>query len=509
MESSLSASETVLERPARSFDDPAAKQRNVALLCVVAGGFSLGFFLWYLLVVHTPIGGAAAQLLLLGALPGGPTLAVLAWRYYSRYISRKFNAPLARVQAYDALSWSALAFFWVGFIPGLGPSATGRWLGIGIGVFCVLKLLAAARFDVTVRDVLATFLVTRLPLIVIAELASTIIGQRAGTHVAVSQNPLLVVWGRWDATHYLDIATRGYYGTDVAFFPLYPALIAGLGKLAGNHVVGGLVISNVACFVGLLYFYKLVEHQYDRAVAHRATFYISIFPTAIFFSAVYTESLFFALTVASFYFIRERKFIIAGVIGYYAAMTRVEGVLLIAPLVIEAIPAVRANVRRLIPVLVSAALIMGGLATFMWYLWVIHGDPLYFSHVQEHWHRHLAPPWVSVWHSFHLITTSRMPQTIATQVIELSFTALMLVMLGASLGRLRWSYWVYMALSIVIPMCTSSLMSMPRFALVLFPMFVLFAIWGKNAVVNNTVVAFSLSLLGLFTVLFANWYWVA
>jgi hypothetical protein len=52
-------------------------------------------------------------------------------------------------------------------------------------------------------------------------------------------------------------------------------------------------------------------------------------------------------------------------------------------------------------------------------------------------------------------------------------------------------------------------MSMPRFALVLFPMFAILALWGGRPWVNNLIVAFSLPLLGLFTVLFADWYWVA
>ena len=66
-----------------------------------------------------------------------------------------------------------------------------------------------------------------------------------------------------------------------------------------------------------------------------------------------------------------------------------------------------------------------------------------------------------------------------------------------------------MALSILVPMSTSSLMSMPRFALVLFPMFAILAPVGSEPTVNNAIVAFSLPLLGLFTVLFADWYWVA
>jgi len=86
---------------------------------------------------------------------------------------------------------------------------------------------------------------------------------------------------------------------------------------------------------------------------------------------------------------------------------------------------------------------------------------------------------------------------------------MMIVLLIAAFRRLSPTYWSYMALSILVPMSTSSLMSMPRFALVLFPMFVVMGLWGSRPSVNNAIVAFSLPLLGLFTVLFADWYWVA
>jgi hypothetical protein len=85
----------------------------------------------------------------------------------------------------------------------------------------------------------------------------------------------------------------------------------------------------------------------------------------------------------------------------------------------------------------------------------------------------------------------------------------MIAVLAVGFRRLRLSYSIYMALSILVPISTSSLMSMPRFALVLFPMFALFGLWGSRPAVNNAYVAFSLPLLGLFTVLFADWYWVA
>lgn len=299
------------------------------LLVVCAAGATLGFFGFYAFLTRAHASPAATEAVFLAAIPIGIVAALVAWNGYARFFARHTSVPLERALTADAFSWLALLIMWTGFLRPFGASATGTGIAVALGVFAFVKLVVAARFNNAVRDVAVTFVVTRAAIIVIAELAAMVLAQRPGTHAALSSIPILAVWGRWDAVHYVNIAAGGYYGTDMAFFPLYPALIALLGKLIGNHLVAGLVISNAALFVGLLYFYKLVEHQYNRHVAQRAIFYISIFPTAIFFSAVYTESLFMALTVASFYYIREHKWLTAGIVGFFAALTRVEGVLLV------------------------------------------------------------------------------------------------------------------------------------------------------------------------------------
>ena len=489
----------------------------LSALLVAIGGFALGLMLWYEGVTRTRTLHAVTELWFPAALAIGVALAFAGYGLYGRYFAARTDVDVRTALRWDAVSWLPLTIFALALLapPGILPPTRG--IGAAFALFALAKLLVAARFNATVRSVATTFVVTRLPIIVIAELAFVLIGQRAGHHVATSDNPLLAVWGRWDSVHYLRIAHSGYYGTDMAFFPLYPYLIKFLTPLAGNGLVAGLLISNVAFFFGLLYFYKLVEHQYTRAVAHRAVFYVSIFPTAIFFSAVYTEALFFALTVASFYYIREHKWLAAGILGFFASLSRVEGVLLFLPLAIEVfspspLQALRDLVRRperTLKILAGAALIPLGLLTYMALLWVIRGDPLYFSHVQSHWNRHLAPPWVSIQHAFRVIAHAKSAQTISNQAIEVVFTALMLGVLGFGFLRLKLPYTAFMIASIAVPMSTSSLMSMPRFALVLFPMFVILALWGGRSWVNSAIVAFSLPLLGLFTVLFANWYWVA
>jgi hypothetical protein len=500
-----------LRRAPGAFGDALGAAGSSALAAVVAGGLTAGFFLWYTFLESGHLQGAAvSELGLVVSVAFGAVASVGAWITYGRYVARRAGVDPSRSLRYDAYTYLALLAMWSAFA--FQGKGAGRSVAAAIALFLLAKLIVAAIFNQTVRDVTLTFVTTRIPLIIIAELAAVIISERAGTHATVSSNPLLAVWGHWDAVHYLDIATVGYHGTDVAFFPLYPFLIKLVGGVLGNHVIAGLLISNAAFFFSMLYFYKLVEHQSNRVVAHRATFYLAIFPTAVFFSAVYTESLFFCLSVASFYYIREKRWLTAGIVGFFASLSRVEGVLLVIPFAIEFFsigPAALRELRTWLRGIVGVTLIPAGIAVYMAYLWVLTGDPLDFSHVQSHWGRHLAPPWVAFEHTIKLIAAAHAELTIANQMLELGFTVLMLVVLVLGWRTLRPSYLAYMAVSILVPMSTSSLMSMPRFALVLFPMFVMFGIWGKRAAFNNAYVAFSLPLLGLFTVLFADWYWVA
>ena len=488
-----------------------------AVVTVAFAGVTVGFFVWYAYLTrggHAPFVLEATFLL---ALIGGPILAIVAWTMYAEYFARRSNISTVVALRWDVTSWAALALLWIIVVAPGGMNTPGRAMALALGAFAIAKILVAARFNETVRDVLLTFVLTRISIVIIAELAAITIGQRPGVHYAASENPLLAVWGRWDAEHYIGIAKNGYSGTEPAFFPLYPALIASLSQLTHNELLSGLIVSNAASFFALLYLYKLVEHQFNRQVAHRAIFYVSIFPTAIFFSAVYTESLFLFLSVASFYYIRERRWLMAGLFGYFASLTRVEGVLLALPFLIEWLAALAEQkndwwkwpLDTIARPIAGIAAIPLGMATYMAYLWVLRGDPLYFTHVQAHWGRHLAPPWVAFTHSLTIITGHHSSIVIANQLLEVTFTLLMLGVLVVGFRRLRPSYIAYMAVSILVPMSTSSLMSMPRFALVLFPMFALFGVWGAKANVNNAIVAFSLPLLGLFTVLFADWYWVA
>ena len=190
-------------------------------MLVALGGVALGFWFWYAAATKLAGTGLSDPGLIM-ALALGLVAAFGLWYAYGTYFARRAGVEEVRSLRYDAASWAALAIGGIGLVlpgPFENPSLL---FAIGAAAFALVKVLVAARFVRTVREVLTAFVVTRISILVVAELASIVIAQRPGLHVAASANPLLAVWGRWDAVHYLEIAAHGYYGLDMAFFPLYP-----------------------------------------------------------------------------------------------------------------------------------------------------------------------------------------------------------------------------------------------------------------------------------------------
>ena len=488
-------------------------QARAASIFSLAGGLSLGVFGWYLAATRAHLAPVPSEFVFLISVIGFSAAVFAFWHLYGRLISRWSGVDCDALMRADGYSYLPLLLLWLYLlqVPAAFSSASALTV-IVLLLVVAAKASALAWYVRSVRAVVAVFAATRLPLMIIAPLAAIVIGQRQGHHWNSAHGVALNVWGRWDAQHYVQIATQGYHGADIAFFPLYPFLIRIVGNLLGDHLVAGLLISNVAFLAALAYLYALVKLEYgDENIAYHAIFYIAIFPTAIFFSAVYTESLFLAVTVASVYYARHGNFITSGVFGALASATRPEGILILVPLAYEVWQAWRQ--RRgttLVRGVIGLAAVPAGLFAYMLYLFALVGDPLYFQKVQINWNRHLAGPWVAFYRTFKDIAAHPLASSTAVNhYIELGFTLIFLALLVVAFRQLRPSYAWYFLVSLLVPMSTSSLMSMPRFELVVFPAFMLLAVWGQRPVINSAIVSLSLPMLGLFTVLYADWYWLA
>ncbi len=149
---------------------------------------------------------------------------------------------------------------------------------------------------------------------------------------------LLGVWQREDALWYQKIATVGYSTSDMTqeFFPLFPMLMRGLWLATGIHpVAAGIVISELSLLAALFLLHRLLLPGFGSGVADRSLVYISLFPSAFFLHAPFTESLMLMVTVLGFFLVSRGCWVEAAAVGYLAGLTRPQGMLLGLPLAVK------------------------------------------------------------------------------------------------------------------------------------------------------------------------------
>ncbi len=285
----------------------------------------------------------------------------------------------------------------------------------------------------------------------------------------------------WDSVWYLDIAENGYYYkgegklSNIVFFPAYPALIALFGVVIG-YPYAGMVVALGALLAVMILLTKYVEEHRPELDSADVLFAMLTFPTAIFLGSVYTESLFLLLVVATFYFTLKRNFWAASILGSVAALTRVTGMLLIIPVAMEYVIAMRSEKKKLGSDALSLLLMPAMLGLFFLYHWAEFGSPLLFLEVQANWGR-----------GFEIESKHFFTETFAQKAnlwLDLFFVAVAFITTWLVGKRFRWSYAAYMFIGFAIPLATGTVMSIGRYLVVLFPIFFLAAsikiLWQKR-----------------------------
>ncbi|MDP9343877.1 MAG: hypothetical protein M3Q23_17660 [Actinomycetota bacterium] len=412
--------------------------------------------------------------------------------------------------------------------PGTAPAqATGASTGpedrererarIREGVWYCLKVFLALRLGLFL---LALIGVAILPH---AILPVSVPGWKAPGFTPGPHN-LFTAWERQDALWFLRIATQGYRLNDgsAAFFPLYPLAIRAVSFVLFDHpLAASIVVSNAAFLGGLVVLYFLTSSELSEPAARKAVLYLAVFPTSFFFLAPYSESLFLLLSVTSFWAARRGKWPLAGVTGALAALTRNLGLLLLPALALEAWnqwrdrkgASGRDRGRALAWSLLWSGFVGIGTAAYLAYWQWFAGDWLRPITNQGLWQRVASLPWNTLGQAtrdaYQYIGAYPGGYHELDWVIVVPALAVA-VYAGA---RLRPTYGFYAWASILVPLCFSflgrPLMSVPRFLLVLFPIF-----WGlallaeRKRIPHHLIVAASAAGLGLLTVLFVNWYYI-
>lgn len=361
------------------------------------------------------------------------------------------------------------------------------------------------------KKILLLFIIWRLLLFLIAFISPEIFPQ-FGARFPYFEERLIAtglphfIWsfGNFDGVHYLGIAKDAYaYQYTQVFFPLYPILVK-IVSLAtfGNLVLAGLLVSNIAFLAALILFYKMIAKTYSQNIALWSVIFLLAFPTSFYFGAVYTEGLFFLLIISAFYLSGQKKYLAAAIVGSFASATRLIGVFL-APLIVS-----WKNLRAVLP----ALLVPVGFLVYVIYLKLQFNNPLYFLTAQQIFGQERSVGSIvllpQVIYRYLKILSTVQGQPLATAAIELSATALALLLLAAAIKKVKLQWVFFSFAAILIPTLTGTLTSMPRYILVAFPIYIVLA-QIRSTVLKIILLIISSSLLIYLTALFTQGYWVA
>jgi hypothetical protein len=348
---------------------------------------------------------------------------------------------------------------------------------------------------------------------------------------------------RWDAVWYLDIARDGYGGDGLlpgnlkpAFFPLYPLLVraaAGFSKSPGALLIAAYAVSTAAFIAALYLLSRLVELEVGRRFARPAVLLTALFPAALFFGAPYSESVFLMLSIAAFYLARREHWGLAAAAIALASATRVTGVVLILPVAIFYFYGPREiepdyPVRgwrpryRLRPDVAWLSLAPLGLLLYSAHLGA-QGDALGYLRLQDVWDRQLTIPLIGAARGLGAALDgvglfldklqghplSKPLRAGWSDVVNFAFLAFALVATAGVFKRLPLAYGVYCLAALLLPLSSprtsEPLYSFPRFAAVLFPMFIWLAMVAEKRKLTMPLAVASGLLLGFFTQQFATW----
>ena len=325
------------------------------------------------------------------------------------------------------------------------------------------------------RRVVVLWVASRAATVLLGWLIST----RLGWHKALEpwqHQPWTALTG-WDSVYYIRIAHDGYAaGPRVAFFPLYPLLIHVWETVTTQgDAVAALAVSNIATLIGFLGIYVLGRDRLSPQHAWRAVLYLALSPYAFTLTLAYSEGVFIALASWLFVFSDRRRYLYALPLGILAGLTRVNGLALIAPLVLVAWRERSAGAWL---VALSPAI---GLAIHMAWLWHSVGDPLAFVHAQGHWGGHASFPPLALGEEFwQFAQTGRAIHLLSGLTVIVYLALLIPILKLRRFAAHRWEDTLYVGGIFLLPLLAGVLQSSGRFGLLAFPLFFALADLGMR-----------------------------
>lgn len=312
----------------------------------------------------------------------------------------------------------------------------------------------------------------------------------------------LEIWNRWDSLNYQKLAQFGYSASGelqplLVFYPLYPWTVRLFASLTRDYLVSAFIVSTVASLVTAVLLQRLVELDYSKELAQRAVWFLFIFPTSYFLHIGYTESLFLMLALGCVFAARRERWLLAGLLGALTCLTRANGLVLAPALAVEAFHQY-STVRRWRWEWLYIALVGLGFGGYLLLNKQVTGNPFAFTSVMtQFFSKSLSPPWVGIDNAVGaMYREPTEAEMVGTQ--EVLFILLGLVCTIVSWIKLRPVYSVWMTGNWLLFVCTSFVLSVPRYTLTMFPIYILFSMVAARRVWLAVITLWSVLYLSFF-----------
>jgi hypothetical protein len=296
--------------------------------------------------------------------------------------------------------------------------------------------------------------------------------------------------------HYANVATNGYTLENAFNHPVLPAFMAA-GDVVGIPMwLTAMLVTNVAFLAGLVGMAMLGSRYVGRPAAIRASVYLAIAPFAYWFSVTSTEGLLLALVVGSALLALRATpaaWLGAGALGALAVLTRPPGALVGILLLCIAIGQLRDRRLRapcIAAALAAGAMIPAALVGFFAYLQARTGSATASLDAQEDFNRELSldGPLRALESGIGNALSGSVGQAIEV-VATIGAAALIVLFARRAVGD-RWElrgWTAFGAASLLLPLATGVLWQMPRFALLIPPVFWMLGMLGERRWLHRAV----------------------
>lgn len=309
----------------------------------------------------------------------------------------------------------------------------------------------------------------------------------------------------WDGGHYLAIAEYGYLvKSQYVFFPLYPMLINLVSKITGDFLSSGIVISMLSSFLAINLLYKLVLTDLGKDDGLKVLLVLLSFPLSFHFLTVYSESLFLLLSVATFLLMRKKKIFLATVTAALVSATRLSGLAVVLSLLLTIF--LTAGINKKNWWVVFSPL---GFLLYSFYLYNQTGNPFYFIQAESNfWQTGLVIPGSAIIFSFKQLLSPNFIVNNFRNLLDFLFVIFGILMVFRVWKTLSLDYTIYSIISLLLPLFSPTIVSIPRYLLTIFPIFVVLSFY-RNQYFNIFYQFISLTLLSVYAILFINGFWVS